>query len=210
MPTTVKGDSEEAMPARRKSNDDSVTRTALLDAAEALMLEEGYAAVTSRRIASRAGLPNAIHYYFETMDELFIELFRRGANRSLARQEEVLASPQPLWAFWDLLLDRGNGDLNTEFIALANHRKAIRSEIAESSRVFRQAQLAALARVIETSRSATPFQSPQAVVLLLSAVSRFLTTENAFDLDIGHNEVVEFVEHCIREIEGERSGSPGD
>ena len=82
------------------------------------MLEEGYAAVTSRRIASRAGVPNAIHYYFDTMDNLFIELFRRGATRSLARQEAVLASPQPLWAFWDLLMDRSNGDLNTEFIAL--------------------------------------------------------------------------------------------
>ena len=44
----------------------------------------------------------------------------------------------------------------------------------------------------------------KAIVLLLSAVSRFLTTENAFDLDIGHTEVIEFVEHCIREIEGER------
>ncbi len=129
------------MPARRKSNDDSATRTAFLDAAEVLMIEEGYAAVTSRRIASKAGLPNAIHYYFETMDELFIELFRRGASRSLARQEQVLGSAQPLWAFWDLLMDRGNGDLNTEFVALANHRKAIRSEIAESSRTFRQAQL---------------------------------------------------------------------
>lgn len=197
------------MPARRKSTDDSATRTALLDAAEALMLEEGYAAVTSRRIADKAGLPNAIHYYFESMDELFIELFRRGAKRSLARQEEVLGSPQPLWAFWDLLLDRGNADLNTEFVALANHRKAIRSEIAESSRTFRQSQLAALARVIETSRSATPFESPEAVVLLLSAVSRFLTTENAFDLDIGHVAVVEFVEHCIQEIEGDRRTAAG-
>jgi AcrR family transcriptional regulator len=191
-------------PRRRKSNDDSRTRTALLDAAEALMIEEGYAAVTSRGIANRAGLPNAIHYYFETMDQLFVELFRRGARRSLERQENALAAPQPLWAFWDLLLDRGNGDLNTEFVALANHRKAIRSEIAESSREFRRGQLAALAGIIETSKSATPFQSPEAVVLLLSAVSRFLTTENAFDLDVGHAEVVQFVEHCIREIEGDR------
>jgi AcrR family transcriptional regulator len=195
------------MPARRKSNDDSATRTALLDAAEALMIEEGYAAVSSRRIAKRAGLPNAIHYYFETMDDLFIELFRRGATRSLARQEEVLTSPQPLWAFWDLLLDRSNGDLNMEFIALANHRKAIRSEIAKSSRAFRSGQLKALANVIETSQTATAFKSPKGVVLLLSAVSRFLTTENAFDLDIGHAEVIEFVEKCIRDIEGERLGA---
>jgi AcrR family transcriptional regulator len=193
------------MPTRRRSsNDDSATRTALLDAAEALMLEEGYAAVSSRRIANRAGLPNAIHYYFETMDDLFIELFRRGASQSLARQEEVLASPQPLWAFWDLLLDRSNGDLTTEFIALANHRKAIRSEIAESSRTFRRAQLAVLASVINKSESTPAPQSPEAIVLLLSAVSRFLTTENAFDLDIGHTEVIAFVEHCIEDFEGER------
>lgn len=192
------------MPGRRRSNDDSATRTALLDAAEALMLDEGYAAVTSRRIARRAGLPNAIHYYFETMDDLFIELFRRGAHRSLARQEEVLALPQPLWALWDLLLDRSNGDLNMEFIALANHRKAIRSEIAESSRMFRRGQLSALAGAIETSNSNAASQSPEAIVLLLSAVSRFLITENAFDLDIGHAEVIELVERCIREIEGER------
>lgn len=168
------------------------------------MIEEGYAAVTSRGIARRAGLPNAIHYYFETMDDLFIELFRRGASRSLSRQEEVLTSPQPLWAFWDFLLDRSNGDLNMEFIALANHRKAIRSEIAESSRLFRRGQLAAFAEVIGKAQSTTAFQSPQAIVLLLSAVSRFLTTENAFDLDLGHAEVVEFVEQCIREIEGGR------
>ena len=162
------------------------------------MLEEGYAAVTSRKIANRAGLPNAIHYYFEDMDDLFIELFRRGAARSLARQEEALASPQPLWAFWDLLMDRSNGDLTTEFIALANHRKAIRSEIAESSRTFRRAQLAALNGLATTS--------PEATILLLSVVSRFLITENAFDLDIGHAQVVEFVEGCIRQIEGERHG----
>jgi AcrR family transcriptional regulator len=173
------------------------------------MLEEGYAAVTSRRIAGRAGTPNVIHYYFETMDDLFIELFRRGAARSLARQEEVLVSPQPLWAFWDLLLDRSHSDLNTEFIALANHRKAIRSEIAESSRTFRRAQLAALAGVIETTRSSDAAESPEAVVLLLSAVSRFLTTENAFDLDIGHAEVTEFIERCIRGIEGERLTGSG-
>ncbi len=168
------------------------------------MVEEGYAAVTSRRIARRAGLPNAIHYYFETMDDLFIELFRRGAGRSLAQQEEALDSPQPIWAFWDLLLDRSHGDLNIEFIALANHRKAIRSEIAESSRTFRRRQLAVLAGVIETSKPASASRTPEAIVLLLSAVSRYLTTENAFDLDIGHAEVIEFVEQCIREIEGER------
>ncbi len=168
------------------------------------MLEEGYAAVSSRRIASRAGVPNAIHYYFETMDDLFIELLRRGAQRSLAHQEEVLASAQPLWGFWDLLRDRSNGALNAEFVALANHRKAIRSELAESSRTFRRMQLAALAGVIEGSDAAAGPRSPEAIVFILGAISRFLLTEDAFGLDIGHAEAIELVERCIREIEGER------
>lgn len=180
----------------------------MLDAAEALMLEEGYAAVTSRKIAQRAGVPNAIHYYFETMDELFIELFRRGARRSLERQEEALTSRQPLWAFWDLLLDRGHGDLTMEFMALANHRKAIRSEIAESSRAFRRGQLEALAHVLTSPTSTTAFQSPEALVLLLSAAARFLSTEEAFGLDTGHTAAVEFVERSIQDIEGPRASPP--
>jgi DNA-binding transcriptional regulator YbjK len=63
---------------------DSATRTALLDAAEALLIEEGYAADTSRKICAKAGLPTVIHCYFETMGEWFVELVRRGARRSLA------------------------------------------------------------------------------------------------------------------------------
>ena len=42
-----------------------------MDAAEQLLLEEGYAAVTSRRVGARAGLkPQLVHYYFRTMDDL--------------------------------------------------------------------------------------------------------------------------------------------
>ena len=64
---------------------DAKNRGVLLDAAEQLMLEDGYAAVTSRRVAERAGLkPQLVHYYFRTMDELFIEVFRRRAEAGAA------------------------------------------------------------------------------------------------------------------------------
>jgi AcrR family transcriptional regulator len=45
-----------APPPRRIGAKDSKTRAQLLDAAERLLLEEGYAAVTSRRLAASAGL----------------------------------------------------------------------------------------------------------------------------------------------------------
>ena len=72
-------------------------RAALLDATEQIMLEEGYAAVSSRRIAQKAGLkPQLVDYYFRTMDDLFLAAFRRRAEEGLERQAEALTSGQPL------------------------------------------------------------------------------------------------------------------
>ena len=77
---------------RRIGAEDSKTRAQLLDAAEQLLLEEGYAAVTSRRVAAKAGLkPQLVHYYFRTMDDLFLEVFRRRAEENLARFERAVA-----------------------------------------------------------------------------------------------------------------------
>jgi AcrR family transcriptional regulator len=192
-------------PSRRSPVEDSQTRTTLLDATAELMLEEGYAAVTTRRIAAKAGLNNGlVYYYFGTMDGLFIELFRRGAERSLARLEQALESPQPLWAFWDLSHDFSSNALTMEFIALANHRKAIRAEIAAYSRRFRTLQLESLSSVIKGYGVDTDRFPPVALIVVMAATSRFLHIEEGFDVDTGHTEAVAMVEREIRALEGER------
>ena len=192
-------------PARRSPVDDSATRTALLDAAAAVMLEEGYAAVTTRRLAQRAGVNNGlVSYYFGTMDSLFIELFRRGAERSLARLKEALQSPQPLWELWELTHDFTGNALTMEFIALANHRKAIRAEIAEYSRTFRALQLEALSGVIKGYGVDPQRWPPASLILVMAASSRFLHMEDAFDVHIGHAELVTVIEREIAALEGQR------
>jgi AcrR family transcriptional regulator len=101
---------------RRIGAEDSATRRMLLDAATRLMIEEGYAAVTSRKVAARAGLkPALVHYYFRTMDDLFVALVRRGARQNLARYAGALASPRPLRALWKLSSDPAGVTLTTEF-----------------------------------------------------------------------------------------------
>jgi AcrR family transcriptional regulator len=56
-------------------------RSNLLDAAEALIWEDGYAAATARRIADRVGMKHqAVFYYFGSQDELLVEVFRRTAK----------------------------------------------------------------------------------------------------------------------------------
>jgi AcrR family transcriptional regulator len=195
------------MAARRGNVGDPTARSALLDAAQQLMIEEGYAAVTARRVATKAHLNSAlVFYYFETMDGLFIALFRRGAEGSFERLQKALTSEQPLWGFWEMIHDRSGSALTMEFIALGNHRKRIRQEIAEYSRKFRRAQLEVLSSVL-AGYGLDPEQWPaSSVILVLSGISRFLLMEEAFDVDTGHAETINLIEGQIRLLEGARRG----
>ena len=79
--------------ARRIGAPDAKNRALLLDAAEQLMLEQGYAAVSSRRVAEKAGLkPQLVHYYFRGMDELFSAVFRRRAEAGIAARANCVAN----------------------------------------------------------------------------------------------------------------------
>ena len=170
------------------------------------MLEEGYAAVTSRRVAAEAGLkPQLVHYYFRTMDDLFLAMFGRRSAQALARQAEALASPQPLWALWELSREARGTALTMEFIALAHHRKAIRAEIAASAERYRAEQLAGLTPVLERYGVGAEVCPPLVFTVLLSSVSRFLVIEHeALGMASGHPETVAFVEGWITRLEGGR------
>ena len=112
------------------------------------MLEEGYAAVTTRRVATRAGVNNGlIHYYFGTMDSMFVDLFRRSVGRSFA-QMPTTSSTQPLWEMWEAMRDFSGNALMSEFIALSNHRPLVREEIASQSALVREAHVVEMSRVL--------------------------------------------------------------
>jgi AcrR family transcriptional regulator len=180
-------------------------RTALLDAVERLMLNEGYAAVTSRRVAAEAGVnAGLVYYYFGPMDNLFVEVFRRSAARMLGRQAEALASDQPLWALWDLIRDQTNTALNLEFLALGNHRDVVMDEMKEFSIRFRHLQFDGLANVLRKYDVDTELWPPEAVMLFMDGVSRFMLEERTYGLKLGHAQAVEVVERLIGELEGRR------
>jgi TetR/AcrR family transcriptional regulator len=193
--------------ARRIGTETSKTRAALLDAAERLMVEDGYAAVTSRRVAAEAGVkPALVHYYFRTMDDLFLAVYRRGAERGLERQEAVLQSPQPLWALWDFSREPYGTGLTMEFVALANHRKEIRAEITASAERFRRRQVEALTGILD-GYDLDPDDWPAvAIAVLMSSVARFLVIEaETLEMSTGHDEAVAVVERLLRRLEGDRA-----
>jgi AcrR family transcriptional regulator len=190
--------------ARRIGAPDAKNRAVLLDAAEQLMFEEGYAAVTSRRLASKAGLkPQLVHYYFRTMDDLFLAVFRRRAEEGLRAQARALESSQPLWALWRFGTDRGFTRITMEFMALANHRKEMRAEIAYYADRFRDEQRKAVSAALERHGVVTPDMPPVVWTVLMTSVSRVLVLEEALGMSTGHAETVELVERYLRRLEGE-------
>ena len=193
-----------ASVARRIGAPDAKNRGLLLDAAEQLMLEEGYAAVTSRRLANKAGLkPQLVHYYSRTMEELFLEVFRRRAEEGLAVQARALQSPQPLWALWRFGTDPGFTRISMEFMALANHRKELRAEIAYYAERFREEQRQAVAAALQRYGVRSEDMPPVVWTVLMTSLSRFLVLEQAIGMSGGHAETLELVEGYLHRLEGE-------
>jgi AcrR family transcriptional regulator len=197
------------MPTRRIGAPDAKNRSVLLDAAERLMVEEGYAAVTSRRVAEKAGLkPQLVHYYFRSMDELFLEIFRRRSEEGLVAQARALASPQPLRALWEFSTDPTATALTMEFIALANHRKVLKAEIARYAERFREQQTAAMEGLAARYGVDPAEFSPMALMVLMTSVSRVLVMERELGMAAGHTEIVELVERWLRRLEGDPPPAP--
>jgi len=188
--------------SRRIGAQDSKTRAQLIDAAEALIVEEGYAAVTSRRVAARAGLkPQLVHYYFRTMDDLFLEVFRRRADRNLVAFEEAIAADGSLRNLWRLNVDPRGTAFTIEFVALANHRKAIRAEIARDAERFRAAQVEAMTAAL-ANRGIPESQVPPIVALLMmTGLSQVLALEDALGVTAGHDTTRAFVERTLLDLE---------
>jgi len=184
--------------ARRVGTEQPATRARMLDAVQALMIEDGYAAVSARRVAARAEVkPALVQYYFPTMDDLFLALYRRAAEDSIERQATALASDRPLHALWALSSDSAQTVLAIEFMALANHRKAIRAEIASYSERARALQAEAVRRILGESTSDIAGLPPAGVSLLLAGAARALVMERGLGIEGGHDDAQLIVQRWL-------------
>jgi TetR/AcrR family transcriptional regulator len=188
---------------RRLGADDAENRKALLNAAQQLMVDEGYAAVTTRRVAAKAGLkPQLVHYYFESMDDLLLALVRRATTRSRDAFARALESPQPLRALWELSSDPNVTALTIEMMALANHRKAIRAELAEGTTRLREMQVDAMAELPRQLGLTGDVLRPDVLMVVMASVSRVMVMEAALGVSTGHENTLAAVEHYLAKAEG--------
>ncbi|MFT3929468.1 MAG: TetR/AcrR family transcriptional regulator [Spongiibacteraceae bacterium] len=189
-------------PTRRLGVESAENRHALLDAAEQIMREEGYAAVTSRHVANKAGLkPQLVYYYFRTMDDLFLSLLQRRSERGFAHVKELLAAPRPLHSLWQLLSDPDNSVLSAEFMALANHRKIIGDQIAKQAEQLRSMQGELLTRVLHERGIDMEKYPPAMIAMLIATLSQILVRERALGVSGGHEALTKLVEEFLDRLE---------
>ncbi|MCV7431620.1 TetR/AcrR family transcriptional regulator [Mycolicibacterium bacteremicum] len=190
---------------------DTGTRDKLLDACAEIMLEEGYAAATSRRVAEKVGVQRAVvYYYFPTMDDLYLAVLKRGTQTSLDVQRKALGSDKPLHALWDMTVDPRGVQLIMEFMALGNHRKAIQAELAAGAQAFREAQVAALTFILREHRADQPLP-PDVASVLIAAIGRLLVIEQGLGITTGHQATIDLVQDYLRRYEAstpERANDP--
>lgn len=187
---------------RRVGTEQSATHGLILDTTERLMLEEGYAAVSTRRVAAEAGLkPPLVHYYFPTTDDLLLACYRRAADRSIERTAEALSGERPLHALWALSIDPGRTALALEFMALANHRKVIRTEIARYAERLRQMQAEMIARLSVSEQPLGGEATPFAIAAIMVGVARALVMEEGLGVLAGHADAKAAVEAWLDRVE---------
>jgi TetR/AcrR family transcriptional regulator, transcriptional repressor for nem operon len=185
---------------RRVGAETSETRSVLLDRTERLMVDQGYAAVTYRRVASAAGVTAPlVQYYFPTLDDLFLALLRRRSDKNLQKLTEALAShpDTPLRIIWEHSADETSAALMIELMALGNHRKTIRAEIAQVSERARKVQLDALSATRKPLGLAGADVPNSAVLFLMTGIPKIMLMESSLGFATGHAETLDIVKQYL-------------
>jgi len=186
-----------------------VKRIGILDATEEIILESGYAAVSSRSVATRMGMQAPhVHYYFATIDDLFVAVLHRRASQGVEHMTEALDAEEPLRAWWELASDQRGTALLVELLAAANHRPALKAEMAAMARDVRALQMERLA-TLTLEYGLDPDRFPP--VLLAAAMQGLafsVVTDQAAGYDTHPADAAAAMVRLLTELEERRARRP--
>jgi AcrR family transcriptional regulator len=93
------------------------TRGLIIEAARLRLLADGYAGLSTRKVADQAGVPlSQLHYYFGSKQGLILALFEQENQRRLERQRRLYAEDLPLWQRYERACDYLEDDLESGYV----------------------------------------------------------------------------------------------
>jgi AcrR family transcriptional regulator len=195
--------------------------TAILDAAERLLIEVGHAAISTRKLAEEAGVnAGLIHYYFGSMEEVFLQVLERFTARLTRRQVAMYGGDLPFIEKWRtamryLVEDRESGyqKLLFELQAMAwnrpEMRERIRSVFQRWDAVLTDAMAAGMRELdIDTQRFPV-----EAVTCLVAAFNKGIMLDALIGHDYGHRELLDMIDRLLSQLDRQRrkeAGGGGD
>ncbi|MDQ6436006.1 TetR/AcrR family transcriptional regulator [Mesorhizobium sp. LHD-90] len=175
-----------AEPVSRARRD---TRADLLAAAETCLRRDGYAELSTRRVAEEAGVAlSQIHYHFGSKERLILSLLDYLNERLLKRQAAAFAAQMPLWRRWERACDFLDEDLASGYVRVLHEMIAASWSSPEIAKAVRRdlrgwfELLAGLAEEAAERFGSLGQFSPAEVASLVSAA--FLGSETMILLDI--------------------------
>jgi AcrR family transcriptional regulator len=193
-------------PARQQAT------TALLDAAEALLVDVGHAGVTVRALAERAGVnAGLVHYYFGSMEELLVQTLERFTARLIDRQMALYGGPDPFVEKWRTAMRYLRDDFESgyqkiwfELQALAWNRPEIRERLAKVHKSWIDVLSKAFADgLAELGVSAETLPADVAVPLV-ATFNQGVMLERLSGVDSGHDALLTWIDDWITEQENAR------
>lgn len=178
------------------------------------MLEDGYAAVSYRSLATKAGVtPAVVQYYFPTLDSLLLATIRRRTDRHVERLLKSFAErpDEPLRVIWEFSKEEAVSGLMVEFTALANHRKSIQAEIAKVADSIRQVQIEAINTTPALLAHASVGElSKPTLVFFLAGIPRLLSMDARLGATLEHPEIIRTFEHWLDTVEPRSTKTTGE
>jgi AcrR family transcriptional regulator len=188
----------------------AVTEDAFLDAAERLLIEVGYSGISTRRLAEEAGANHGlVHYYFGSMENLFVRVLERFTERLIARQREMYArtdiSGAEKWktamGYLESDLAAGYPKIWLELQALGWNRPDIAERVAEVNREWRVVLTDACDRMMGeygVDRERFPLA---AMVSLVFTFNEGIMVERLSGISAGHRDLMEMVGRWLESLE---------
>ena len=95
----------------------AITRANILEAARNQLLSDGYAGLSTRKVAVAAGVPlSQLHYHFGSKQRLILTLLEEENRRRLDRQTRMYDQPMPLWQRYEQACDYLEDDLDSGYV----------------------------------------------------------------------------------------------
>jgi TetR/AcrR family transcriptional regulator len=173
------------------------TEEAFLDAAERLLVDVGYAAITTRRLAQEAKANHGlVHYYFGSMENLLVRVLERFTERLLARQRLMYGAETSFLEKWRTAMrylgaDREYQKVWFELQALAWNRPELRDRVAHVNAEWRAVLTEAFAEPRERYGIEMPLE---ALVSLVITFNEGVMLERLSGITTGHAELLDWID----------------